>query len=69
MKRLINYIKHCYQRITKGYSYRDLWNIDMWFLNTFPKMLEDFKKVTPGYPGYMTQEEYYAVLDRMIFLF
>lgn len=43
--KLFNWIKHAYQRITKGYSYRDLWNIDYWFLTVVPKMLQEFSEI------------------------
>lgn len=39
---LIDGIKHIAQRTKKGYSYRDLWSIDWWFLTVIPDMLEDF---------------------------
>lgn len=39
---LIEGIKHVAQRAKKGYSYRDLWSIDWWFLTVIPNMLEDF---------------------------
>lgn len=37
-------IKFYYQRITKGYSDRDLYNMDSWFIDTIPNMLRDFVK-------------------------
>ena len=40
--KLANWIKHVKQRVKKGYSYRDLWSIDWWFLTVMPDMLEDF---------------------------
>lgn len=50
--RLINWLKHAYQRVTKGYSYRDLWNIDYWFLTVVPKMLQEFSEIKYiGIPG------------------
>jgi hypothetical protein len=30
-------VKHWYQRAKKGYSYRDLWAIDSWFMADFKK--------------------------------
>ena len=39
---LIDGIRHVAQRTKKGYSYRDLWSIDWWFLTVIPDMLEDF---------------------------
>jgi len=37
-------IKCGYQRITRGYSDSDLWNMDSWFIDTIPNMLRDFVK-------------------------
>lgn len=52
--RLFGWIKHAYQRIKKGYSYRDLWSIDYWFLTVVPNMLEDFSNIKYlGIPGYL----------------
>ncbi len=37
-------ISCCIQRSQKGYCYRDLWEIDSWFLEIMPGMLREFKK-------------------------
>ena len=37
-------IKHAYQRARKGYSFRDLWSIDDWFMEMMPNMLTDYKE-------------------------
>ena len=55
-KRPFYWLKHAYQRVKKGYSYRDLWNIDYWFLKTMPNMLEDFTKDLYGFPASMKEE-------------
>lgn len=66
------FIHHCrdiqcaWQRATKGYCYRDLWNIDFWFVNIMPKMLKDFEKITCGFPMGMTREEWSDILNEMI---
>ena len=35
-------IGYSWQRITKGYCDKDLWNIDGWFMDLMPDMLEQF---------------------------
>ena len=50
-------LKHLYQRAKKGYSYRDLWSIDYWFMKIMPKMLTDFKKNLHGCPAQFTTHE------------
>jgi len=76
-------VKHVYQRARKGYSFRDLWSIDYWFMEMMPKMLTDFKKNLHGCPAQFTTREdrteyqdvdkgvkdWEDVLDRMIFCF
>jgi hypothetical protein len=47
-------LKHFYQRAKKGYSYRDVWSIDYWFMEIMPKMLTDFKKNIHGCPSQFT---------------
>ena len=57
---------HCaWQRAVKGYCYRDVWNIDYWFLRTMPKMIDDLIKVHHGYPGEMTDKEWVETLKKM----
>ncbi|MCL2738756.1 MAG: hypothetical protein FWE30_04845 [Bacteroidales bacterium] len=76
-------VKHIYQRARKGYSYRDLWSIDYWFMEIMPKMLTDFKKNLHGCPAQFTNREdgteyqdvekgmkdWGDVIERMIFCF
>ena len=44
------WLKHAYQRVRYGFSYRDVWNIDFWFLEVVPNMLEELANTTIGYP-------------------
>ena len=44
-------IKYKIQRAKKGFSDEDLFSIDWWFINTFPKMLNEFFECTCGHPG------------------
>lgn len=39
------------QRITKGWCYRDWFNLDGWFVTVFPELLEDFAKNHHGLPN------------------
>ena len=72
------------QRVTKGYCDKDLWNIDYWFMNLMPDMLQQFKDTKHGSPSCLGTEyvdehgiscndechaEWDKILDKMIFLF
>lgn len=50
-KEIFRNLKCCVQRITKGYCFRDLWNINDWFLNVIPDMLEEFRDNAHGFPS------------------
>ena len=39
------------QRITKGWCYRDWFNLDSWFETVFPELLEEFVKNHHGLPN------------------
>lgn len=63
-------LKCAWERARKGYCFRDLWNIDLWFIQLMPQMLQEFKKNMHGYPTcFETSEEWEKVLDNMIFCF
>jgi len=46
-----NKIKFKYQKAKKGYCDYDLYDMDYWFIKTFPKMLGEFAQCTCGHPG------------------
>lgn len=51
------------QRFKKGYADVDVWNVDSWFLNTLPSMLEQLKKESHGWPGgYITSDNHRVAL-------
>lgn len=58
-------IKCAWQRATKGYCFRDIWAIDNWFTNVFPKMIEELIEVHHGYPTDLTDDEWVEVLKKM----
>lgn len=33
--------------VKNGYSYRDVWDFENWFINTIPQVIEDVKKYSP----------------------
>lgn len=83
-KLFLSDIKCCIQRIQKGYCYKDLWNMDNWFLKVVPDMLKEYKETRCGSPGCLGEdytneegvvcndtrhEEWDKILDKMIFLF
>jgi hypothetical protein len=80
IKEFPQYVKHIYQRAKKGYSYRDVWSIDYWFMEIMPEMLTDLKKTKHGVPQQFIDSEsdedfekgkknWEETLDRMIFCF
>lgn len=71
IRQIFRNIKSFFQRGIKGYCDEDLWEIDSWFLKIMPKMLEEFKKKTNGWPDnlYNSFEEYIADIDKLIKLF
>ena len=80
IKEIPSDIKHIYQRAKKGYSYRDVWSIDSWFMEIMPEMLADLKKNKQGCPMQFIDEDsdegfekgkkkWHDTLERMIFCF
>ena len=56
-------IKYKFQRAKKGYCDEDLFSIDAWFIDIFPKILEEFFKCTAGNP--MNEEELIKEVEKM----
>ncbi len=50
MKNFLKKIKFKFQRAKKRYCDYDLYSIDLWFINIFPKMLNEFIECTCGCP-------------------
>lgn len=83
----IKHIKRCirwsYQRIARGYSDYDRWEMFYFLQHLLPEMLQDMRENGSGAPGYLGEnytnengilgndtchEEWDEILDRMIFL-
>lgn len=54
-----------WERATKGYCYRDVRTIDLWFLDVVPKMLDDLNKNRHGYPSNLLDDEWSNILKQM----
>jgi hypothetical protein len=59
-------IKCAWQRANKGYCFRDLWNIDLWFIEIMPQMIQELKECKMGYPDGLSEKEWDDILDAMI---
>ena len=70
LKQFFRSIKWAYQRVTKGYCDRDVWDVQGWFLNTIPYMLKDLKNTTHSYPlDFESPEEWKKILNKIAFSF
>ena len=49
-KLLILNIQFAYQRIRYGFCESDVWEINRWFLNVVPAMLDDFRESSLDFP-------------------
>lgn len=61
-------LKNSWMRATKGYCYADLWNMDDWFVEIFPRMLRHLAKAHTAYPGqppFETSEKWEQWLTEM----
>ncbi|MCB7319912.1 helix-turn-helix domain-containing protein [Lacrimispora sp. 210928-DFI.3.58] len=77
-------LKYCRQRITRGYSDRDVRNIQKWFMDVVPDMLQQFRDTSRSSPGILGEnytneqgilandtchEEWNRILTEMLRLF
>ena len=54
------------QRFRRGWAYWDVWDIDDWFLQMMPQILDHFQKHNQGYPLEVgSAEEWDNILSRM----
>lgn len=57
------------EKAKKGYNYQDLWNMDMYLLDLFAKMLYEMSRTTVSYPAGMTHREWQDYLNKMAYDF
>lgn len=65
IKDLLIRIKYAWQRAVRGYDDRACWNIDYWFLDIMPKILDNLINNRFGYPGRLDDETWDKILKDM----
>ena len=55
-----------YQRITRGFDDRDLWNFDATILDFIEPRLKVFKETLISYPPNLTEEEWNDILEKIL---
>lgn len=55
-----------YQKLTRGFSDKETWNLDETFAKLIAERLKRFKQVTNGHPTQLTPEKWDKILDEMI---
>lgn len=58
-------LKYRRQRAKRGWSVKDTWSIDYWFLDVMPKMLEYLKEHHIGFPSEIQKEYFEAHSDEL----
>ena len=66
IKNLYYQVKYGFQRMFRGYDDREVFDIDMVFIDRYLKILKDFRKNHCGYPPSITNEQWDDILDEMI---
>lgn len=59
-------IRYAYQRATKGYCERDVWNLDYFYLKLFYSTLRELADTTHGYPAEFEDPELWSAMLREI---
>lgn len=60
------YIKHFFQRKTRGWDDSETWNLDVHTAKFILPRLKKFRELNNGYPQGYTEESWNDVLDEMI---
>jgi hypothetical protein len=62
-------VKHWWQRRQRGWDDSDTWSLDHSVAKLILPRLKRFREVTIGYPGQMSEQEWDAILLKMIAAF
>lgn len=63
-------LKWKFQHLFRGWSDKEIWNLDNTIVEWLVPRLKEFKKITQGYPGNLESfEQWQQMLDEMIFGF
>jgi len=64
------YPKHVIQKLRRGYSDEDLWDLGNHLAEIILPRLKDFKRVnTHGYPNGLTESKWDEILNKMLYAF
>lgn len=70
IKDILKNLKWKLQKIFRGYSDIEMWNLDDTISKWIVPKLKEFKKTAQGYPAYLNSfEQWQDILDEMIFGF
>jgi len=58
-----------WERLIRGYSYMEVWNLCDYVVEFVLPRLKELRKNLTGYPAGMTQKEWEMILDKMIYAF
>lgn len=70
---LLRHLKHCWQYLTRGFSDRQLWSLDVTIASYVLPRLKRYKEINSGLPIHpeenrsYTEKEWHEILDDMIF--
>ena len=59
-------IKYLYQRLTRGFSDEEVWEVDVTFANWIVPILKEFRKVMHGVPNGLTENSWRNIINKMI---
>ena len=60
------WLKLKYQKVTRGYTDSEIWNLDCTLTEWILPRLKTFKNETKGRPSNLTEKEWDIILDKMI---
>ena len=67
VKKIEWWLKMKYQKLTRGFTDEELWNLDCAFVDWIVPRLKVFKEKTKGYPADVgSPEEWDKILDKII---
>ena len=67
MKRVIRFFRRVWQKITRGFSDADLWNLgETIAVFTLPRLIE-FSKYSHGYPCHLDKKQWEVILKKIIY--
>ena len=72
IKQFFKNFKYAWQRATKGYSDRDVWNLDVYYSELFYNTLTHLAETSHSYPGvkpWENEDDWYNYLTEMAYLF